>query len=270
VLVAWVYAALAAAPSIDVIAEVERHQQELFERIAPSVVFISDKRGFGSGVLIDSDSLILTNAHVVGDASEVTVVTHDGKKLRGKVVERGEEEVDVALVEVPATHLPFLTILPTDELRVGSWVAAVGHGSGGIWAFNTGMVSNIYPGESGRPVFQTQIPLNPGSSGGPVIDRKGRLVGVVTSGMTNSNSINFAIRASAVVDSLPRLRQQDGTLVITVPAGVRVFLDGVMVGVGPAVTTKPTHGKHEVRAVIGGKMLAKTVEFPSQRRVEFP
>jgi len=163
---------------------------------------------------------------------------------------------------LPALHLG------SRALRVGAWVAAVGHGRGGIWSFNTGMVTNIYPQGADRPVFQTQIPLNPGNSGGPVFDRSGDVVGIATAGLTDANAINFAIRTTVACRTLARLRPLCEVLTLRAPRGVAIFVDGRNVGVGPEVQL-PAEGKsYDVFAVIAGKMHQRKVRFPETRLVD--
>ena len=85
-----------------------------------------------------------TNAHVVGDQEIVSVTLRNGTELKGKVIEKGRDGRDVALVKIDMEGTPGLTIAGFDRMRVGSWAASIGHGEGAIWSFNTGMVSNIY------------------------------------------------------------------------------------------------------------------------------
>lgn len=251
----------------DPLAAVEAYQQKLFEKVAPSVIFISQGNSIGSGFFVDADGLALTNKHVVGEAKSVKVVLQDGRKLTAKVVERAQGETDLALVKVPVKSSKALSLTGFDDLRVGSWVGSVGHGVGGVWTFTKGMVSNIYPSEKSRPIFQTQIPLNPGASGGPVFDRKGRVVGVVTAGITDSNSVNFAIRSDVALGSLDGLSEQCNCLVVSAPEGVPVFVNGKMMGKGPQVRVQVSDGEHEVFAVIKGKMKKKKVAFPKTKEV---
>jgi serine protease Do len=257
----------AGAP-VDALADLERRQSELFERLGPAVAFISSGSGFGSGFFVGDTGLILTNAHVTGSAPSVRVVLSDGRSLPGSVVKRGPGALDLALVKVDGPKPPGPRLHPAPELRVGAWVASVGHGRGGIWSFNTGMVSNIYPQGTDRPVFQTQIPLNPGSSGGPVVDRLGRVVGIVTAGLTNSNSINFAIRSEVALKAFPELASACDCLVITAPAGVPVFVNGRMAGVGPRVLFPAEARSYEVFAVVNGVMRKQRLRFPEKRLVE--
>lgn len=246
------------------VAEVEQHHQRIFEQIADAVVYIATPRGFGSGFFVASDGLILTNAHVVEERDVVDVVLHDGRHFSGAVVEKAQDNIDLALVRVPVSGV---SVLVTDgaalaELRVGSWVASVGHGQGGIWTFNTGMVSNIYPSGDERPIFQTQIPLNPGSSGGPIVDREGRVVGIVTAGISEANSINFGIK----IDAARHLSQLPIGPLFTVlaPAGVPVFVDDVVVGTGPSVSIPLSAGPHQVFVVIAGRMRKKQIIYPQE------
>lgn len=256
---------LAAAPAAadpDVLAVLEQQQQALFERIAPSVVFIARGDSIGSGFFVGADGLILTNAHVVGDSSDVTVVLHDGRRVAGKVEERAGDDVDLALVRVPLADAHALE-LGSESLQVGSWVGSVGHGLGGAWTFTTGMVSNIYPVDGDRPVFQTQIPLNPGNSGGPVFDRAGRVVGVVTAGITEATAINFALRIELAHRWLKGLARG---LVVEAPAGVPILVDGVQVGTGPRVVVPVAAPRRlRVQAVVGGALREHEIDWPATR-----
>lgn len=255
-----------AAGSTDPIAALERKQQALFEKIAPSVVFISDKRAFGSGFYVQPN-LVLTNAHVVEGANRVNVVLHDGRRVVGNVVERASDKIDLALVEVPEAGKP-LTLATRSELRVGTWVASVGHGMGGIWTFTTGMISNIYPAGHERPVFQTQIPLNPGASGGPVFDSAGNVLGIVTAGIEDSNAINFAIRSDVATLKLERLATNCDCLVVLAPKGANVFVDGKMRGTGPRVVLQAEKRTYQVFTVIDGKMKEMKATYPATKTVD--
>lgn len=251
----------------DPLGDLEAQQQKLFAQIAPAVVFIATGEAFGSGFFVSADGLVLTNAHVVGDRKSVDVVLHDGRKLKGEVVERGQGKIDVALVQVPVKDVPVPAQGGIAEAQIGSWVGAVGHGRGAIWTYNTGMISNIYPDGAERPVFQTQIPLNPGNSGGPIVDRHGRVVGIVTAGIEGANSINFGIDIDVARKALTRLDGQCECLVITAPAQVPVFVDGRMVGQGPRVIVAVSPGKHDVFGVVAGKMIRHAIEYPAVRAV---
>jgi S1-C subfamily serine protease len=266
----------AAQDAEDPLAEAERHRQELFDRIAPSVVYIAHEDGLGSGFFVDERGIALTNRHVVGERDSVKVVLIDGRKKRAPVIARADE-LDLALIKVPIRDAPPLQLAGFDDVRIGSWVACIGHGYGGIWTYTTGMISNIYPVEGQRPVFQTQIPVNPGASGGPVFDRQGRVVGIMTAGSVEANSINIAIRSDAAIASFDRLKTPKSTtprrlheLVIIAPDGAQIFVDQQMVGKGPRANTKVEEGEHRIRVLVGGQMREKNVDIDSKKTVEFP
>lgn len=197
--------ARAATASPDPLELLEREQEEVFGRAAPAVVLITREGGSGSGFFVTSDGLVLTNLHVVGGAGRVRVVLSDGRILEGAVVERAAEGVDLALVRVPVADAPVLPLGGTGTLRVGAWAASVGHGGGTAWTFTAGMISNLRS-LGGRPFIQVQMPLRPGASGGPLLDRQGRAVGVITAGTRDVEGISFAIPADAAraaLDLLP-------------------------------------------------------------------
>lgn len=260
---------LAAAPSSGAlqVADLERFHQELFERVAPTVVFISTGKAFGSGVLVSKGGLVLTNAHVVQGADRVDVVLQDGRKTHAVVVERPPRDIDLALLQLDLTNTPAAELAVGPSIHVGSWVAAIGHGEGAVWTFNVGMVSNIYSSASERPVFQTQIPLNPGNSGGPIIDRTGRVVGIVTAGIKEANSINFGIDVGVALRSLGRLAALCDCLTVSAPEGVAIFVDNKNVGTG-RVVVPATAGPHTVFAVVNGVMQRRSLVFPESRVVE--
>src|SRR5262249_46290386 len=136
----------------DALADLEERQEEIFDRIGPSVVFLSDGDRIGSGFFVAASGLILTSAHVVKGRTQVTVVDSLGRTWKGEVVERADKDIDLALVQIPRTDAPALRLASNHRLRVGAWLASVGHGRGGIWSYHIGMVTNIYPLAESRPV----------------------------------------------------------------------------------------------------------------------
>ena len=243
-----------------------QHRARLFNKVAPSVAFVRAGAGYGSGFFLNTKGLILTNAHVVGEEKEVQVVLHHGQRLSGKVVALAPEKVDLALVQVSYASQP-VALRSVQTLQIGEWAGSVNHGQGGIWTFNEGMISNFYPLQSKTPVIQTQLPLNPGSSGGPLFDSKGQAFGVITAGITGANSINFALRLDLVFSSFPDILPQLPVVVLEAPEGAPVFLADVQVGVGPKVVLPVSPGKHIAFTVSGGKRVVKSFDFPSQKHL---
>jgi serine protease Do len=134
----------------------------------------------GSGFIISPDGYILTNAHVVDGAKEVTVKFNDRRELKAKVV--GADELsDVALIKVGASGLPTAEIGDAKALKVGQWVVAIGSPFGFDHSASQGIVSALgrnLPDDTYVPFIQTDVPINPGNSGGPLIDLSGKVVGV--------------------------------------------------------------------------------------------
>ncbi|HEX9050181.1 MAG TPA: serine protease, partial [Anaeromyxobacter sp.] len=114
----------------------------------------------------------------------------------------GPGGLDLALVRIPATPDRVLELTATSSVRTGSVVAVVGHGEGLLWSFATGLVSNAAPAGPDASLLALQVPLRPGASGGPVVDRSGRVVGVVALG---GGGTAFAVRSDAVLRAFPEL-----------------------------------------------------------------
>jgi len=251
-----------------VLAEIDAAQRRLYADAAPGVVFLVTPNSIGSGILLTAEGLVLTNAHVVGKSNSLDVVTFSGQRMKGHVVERGVG-LDLAVVQLEGVSgLPTLQPAPASDLAVGQWVAAVGHGEGGGWTFTTGTISNLYTTQEGTTIFQTQIPLNPGNSGGPILDRQGRVVGVATASLEGAQNLNFGIRTDVAMLGLTHLEPLCGCLVVDAPPGVPVFVDGQMVGMGPRIAVTGTIGEHEVFAIIGGQKVRQVIQWPAQRVVK--
>ena len=136
-------------------------------------------RGEGSGFIIRSDGLIMTNAHVVKGASEVTVRLTDRREYAAKVIGI-DARSDIALIRIKAANLPTVKLGDSRSLRVGEWVLAIGAPFGFDNSATAGIVSaknRPLPGDV-VPFIQTDVPINPGNSGGPLFNMRGEVVGV--------------------------------------------------------------------------------------------
>ncbi|NVB37285.1 serine protease [Pseudenhygromyxa sp. WMMC2535] len=251
------------------VADIEQWRTALYDSLADSVVFISTKQGHGSGFFISDDGWILTAAHVVGDAKTVSVVLRDGRRLQGSVQEKAKGQLDFALLWVDLKQTKALALADADSLAVGAWVGSIGHGTGGVWTFNIGMISNIYPVGAQKPVFQTDIPLNPGNSGGPIFDRQGRVVGIVTAGIQSANNVNYGIKIDEALGSLDQIGFHCQCWLFVAPKNVAIFLDGEAVGSGPKLVIPAQEGTHEVFAVVDGVMKKYALSWPTHRGVDF-
>jgi serine protease Do len=137
-------------------------------------------RGQGSGFIVSPDGYILTNAHVVRGASEVTVKLVDRREYTAKVVGT-DARTDVAVIKIEANNLPTVRIGNPDKLKPGQWVVAIGSPFGFENSVTAGIVSATarpLPGDPYVPFIQTDVPVNPGNSGGPLFNLEGEVVGV--------------------------------------------------------------------------------------------
>jgi serine protease Do len=194
----------------------------LFERISPAVVSVQamkinkakPQRRFetivGSGVVIDKDGQVLTNAHVVDGAASLQVTLDSGERHPARVM--GLDPVlDLALLRVDVrTALAMARLGDSSNLRVGEEVVAIGNPIGLDQTMTRGIVSGlnrVLPGVSDQPMIQTDAPINPGNSGGPLVDRCGNVVGINTFISEDAQSIGFAIPSNAVKSILRDLRE---------------------------------------------------------------
>jgi S1-C subfamily serine protease len=183
--------------------------------ILPSVVQIQSGSdlgsGVGSGVIYDSDGLILTAAHVVGDNDTVTVRLSDGEEVEGTVL-GGTSGADVAVVQIDRTGLPAAELALDDDPRVGQMAIALGSPWGLRGTVTAGIISavnqSIPQGGSARSVLQTDAAINPGNSGGPLVDREGRVLGINVSifSLSGANDgVGFAVPIAVASDVAERV-----------------------------------------------------------------
>jgi len=164
------------------------------------------ERGEGSGFIVSPDGYILTNAHVVDDASKVEVELPDRREFDGKVVGK-DARSDIAVLKIDARNLPTVRIGDSSKLRPGQWVAAIGAPFGFENSVTAGIVSatSRAVGATGGivPFIQTDVPVNPGNSGGPLFDLGGEVVGInsmIYSGTGGYQGIAFAIPIDVAMD----------------------------------------------------------------------
>ncbi len=155
-------------------------------------------RGQGSGFIVSADGIILTNAHVVKDAREVTVKLTDRREFRAKVL-GSDAKTDIAVLKIEASNLPTLTIGSTKDLKAGEWVLAIGSPFGFENTVTAGVVSakgRSLPDDSYVPFIQTDVAINPGNSGGPLLNARGEVVGINSQIYSRSGGyqgVSFAI-----------------------------------------------------------------------------
>ena len=137
-------------------------------------------RGAGSGFIVSADGYILTNTHVVANADEVTVRLTDRREFPAKVI-GADERTDVAVIKINAANLPIVRLGDPSRLKAGQWVLAIGSPFGFENTVTAGIISatsRSVPGENYVPFIQTDVPVNPGNSGGPLFNMAGEVIGI--------------------------------------------------------------------------------------------
>src|SRR6266513_5355215 len=194
----------------------------VYERVSPAVVSIQatklnpskPQRRFeavvGSGVVIERDGQVLTNAHVVDGAASLTVTLDSGQKAPARILGL-DTLLDLALIRFETgAPLAVARLGDSSQLRVGDEVAAIGNPIGLEQTMTRGIVSGLnrlLPGLSEQALIQTDAPINPGNSGGPLVDRCGAVVGINTFISEEAQSIGFAVPVNAVKGVLKDLRE---------------------------------------------------------------
>jgi len=184
---------------------------DLYYKARAHVVRVRTQSGLGAGIVVTASGRILTNAHVAGDDVAPVAETYDGDLLNSEVL-RADAELDLAVLQVAesAVHWEPVSVEPCPLPEVGSDVYVIGHPAGLGWTVTRGVVSATRKaGEVGPiPLIQTDAAISPGNSGGPLLDRDGRLLGVVSSKLAGPGieGMGFAIPVSVAADFLAPAR----------------------------------------------------------------
>jgi serine protease Do len=184
---------------------------DFYRRFGPQQPRDYETRSLGSGFIVTADGYILTNAHVVDMADDVTVKLNDKREFKAKVI-GADKRTDVALIKIEATGLPAVRIGDPEKLRVGEWVLAIGSPFGFESTVTAGIVSakgRSLPQENYVPFIQTDVAINPGNSGGPLFNLKGEVVGInsqIYSRTGGFMGLSFAIPIDVAMDISNQLR----------------------------------------------------------------
>jgi len=168
------------------------------DKVGPAVTGVAKGRGGGSGVLFTPDGYLLTNAHVVQGRGRVSVSLPDGSTHPAEVI-GADPATDLAVVHIDGTHLPSAELGVSSTLRVGQLVVAIGNPLGFSFTVSAGVVSALgrtLRAQDGRlmdAIIQTDVAMNPGNSGGPLVDSRGRVVGINTAVIMGAQGIGFAV-----------------------------------------------------------------------------
>ena len=179
--------------------------------IIPQQQVPQEKTGYGSAFFISKDGYLLTNHHVVENASRISITLNDRREIDATVV-GSDERTDVALLKVNGSSFPALRIGNVDQLKVGEPVLAIGSPFGFDYSASAGIVSaksRSMMGETSVPFIQTDVALNPGNSGGPLFNQRGEVVGVnsrIFSGTGGYMGLSFSIPIDVAMDVAEQLK----------------------------------------------------------------
>jgi serine protease Do len=182
-------------------------------------------RGEGSGFVVSSDGYIMTNAHVIDKANEVTVRFTDRREYSATVIGK-DDRTDVAVLKIDAKDLPYVRLGDPESLKVGEWVVAIGSPFGFENSVTAGIVSaksRSLPGDAYTPFIQTDVAVNPGNSGGPLFNLEGEVVGInsqIYSRTGGYQGVSFAIPIDVAVSVRDQLiengRVERGRIGVTI------------------------------------------------------
>jgi len=166
---------------------------EIAAQSLPSVVAIRSADSLGSGFIVGEAGWIATNLHVIAEASELTVVMHDGTQAPVVEVLAVDRDRDLAIVRIDKTHLPVLTVGDSTKVQVGDAVIAIGHPLGLEDTVSNGLISAVRSLDPNLTLLQISAPIAPGSSGGPLIDKDGRVIGIATAVSREGQNLAFGV-----------------------------------------------------------------------------
>jgi S1-C subfamily serine protease/tetratricopeptide (TPR) repeat protein len=201
----------------------------LFAAASPAVAMVEvsetvDKVKQGSGFFVSANGFLVTNFHVIRGGTSANVTTADGRHLVVEGVAAANEKADLALLKVdPAGHdLPILRLAPGAPPPIGTRVFAIGNPRGLTNTLSDGLVSGMREFDAKTlaiPVMQTSAPISPGSSGGPLLQLDGTVIGVTTAGLDDGQNLNFAVPAKHVLRLMESRRSVEDLATVTARYG---------------------------------------------------
>ena len=187
----------------------------VYEKINPSIVFIEsiigDEVSTGTGIVVGKNGEILTSAHVVDENSNIEVRTAKGEIYKGEILYKPENQSDLMLIKIkPKSKLPVIKLGDSSLLKVGQKVLAIGNPFGFSGTLTTGIISRI---DYEKNKIQTDAAINPGSSGGPIINANGEVIGISQSIYNpDNNRSNIGIGFAIPVNDVKKLLSSYGKI----------------------------------------------------------
>jgi hypothetical protein len=175
---------------------------EITARSTPAIVTVRTSDGLGTGFVVRKDGWVATNFHVVRGATAVTVVFSDHREFPVVEIMNANRLHDLVILRIDAKNLPVLPIGDSDQVRPGDSVLAIGHPLGLEDTVSNGLISAVREVHAGLQVLQISAPIAPGSSGGPLFNDRGEVIGVATAVSTSGQNLNFGLPSKYVTDLL--------------------------------------------------------------------
>ncbi|HUP95396.1 MAG TPA: DegQ family serine endoprotease [Burkholderiales bacterium] len=225
-------------------------------------------QSLGSGFIMSADGYVLTNAHVVEAADEITVKLTDKRELKAKVI-GADKRTDIALLKIEASGLPFVRFGDPNRLRVGEWVVAIGSPFGFENSVTAGIVSakgRSLPQENFVPFIQTDVAVNPGNSGGPLFNLRGEVVGINSAIYSRTGGfmgLSFAIPIDVANEIVQQLKSTGrvirGRIGVVIQPVTRELADGFGLpkAIGALVNSVEKGGPAEKAGVEPGDVILR-------------
>jgi len=173
---------------------------DIAARSTPAIVTIRTADGLGTGFVVRKDGWVATNFHVVRGATAVTVVFSNHREFPVVEIMNANRLHDLVILRIDAQNLPVLPIGDSDQVRPGDSVLAIGHPLGLEDTVSNGLISAVREVHAGLSVLQISAPIAPGSSGGPLFNDRGEVIGVATAVSTSGQNLNFGLPSKYVAD----------------------------------------------------------------------
>jgi serine protease Do len=240
-----------------------------------------ENKSLGSGFIINGDGYILTNAHVVDGADEVTVRLTDKREFKAKTI-GADKRTDVALLKIEASGLPVVKLGEPAQLKVGEWVVAIGSPFGFDNSVTAGIVSakgRSLPQENYVPFIQTDVAINPGNSGGPLFNMRGEVVGINSQIYSRSGGymgVSFAIPIDVAMEIQNQLRASGkvsrGRLGVVIQEVSKELADSLALGkpMGAVVNAVEKGGPAEKAGLEPGDVILKFDGKPINASADLP
>jgi serine protease Do len=181
-----------------------RSPAQIAARSTPSVVSVRTEQSLGTGFVVSADGLIATNLHVIAGNSEITVTLSDHREFQVVEIWNGDRQRDLVIMRIQARKLPVIPLGNSDEIHPGDAIVAIGHPLGLEDTVSNGIVGAVRKLDKSLTVLQITAPIAPGSSGGPLFNDHGEVIGVATAIMLGGQNINFGVPVSYLKELLKK------------------------------------------------------------------